>query len=185
MIEFPPVLSKRDFVNRYAAGEFGNASPTWTDPAAFERDSYPGPCHLRNGVVAGGQTHFYVPGCNILELWRGKTRPGDWFVSAQIPDDIQQTLTVQGEVMRDERGLYLYYTRVKTPMREALAKEAHHAERLTAKMILEHYLCPNSYEWIQVLLERYQDHVVEFSTFGRCWGTIPGYNTVFWETRKY
>ena len=42
-----------------------------------------------------------------------------------------------------------------------------------------------SVEWIYELLENYPDHVIEFNCFTEPWGTLPGYNVVFWEGRSY
>jgi hypothetical protein len=91
----------------------------------------------------------------------------------------------QGEVMWGLWGLELTYTTVALPMRDALLKETKLARGIIATFLLKHFLCPNSYEWLQVLLDYYPDHVVEFSTYSVNWGTLPGYNTVFWEVRKY
>jgi hypothetical protein len=70
-------------------------------------------------------------------------------------------------------------------MRDALKEESHEAHGLKAKMLLEHYLDAPSYNWLLGLLEWYPDHVVEFSCYGKKWGTVPGFNTIYWEVRKY
>lgn len=178
---YPPVLTKRDFTRRYAAGEFGNASPTWHDPVEFGSQVRPGLFHLRNRV-AGGATHYDLPWRTAYSLWLSMEDPTGWYVSGMAPTE--GTL-IQGEVMTTPRGLYLYYTTVAKPMRAALAERAESVEGIIALSLLRFYLCPNSYEWLSVLLERYPGHVVEFSTYDREWGTIPGFNTVYWEVRQY
>jgi hypothetical protein len=93
---------------------------------------------------------------------------------------------IQGEVQRGIFGLDLYYSLiVGKPMREALAEDARSVSGLQAKVIIDYFLCPNSCEWMKVLLDRYQEpsHVVEFTTLSVEWGTLPGYNTLFWEVR--
>ena len=56
---------------------------------------------------------------------------------------------------------------------------------LSATQILQAKMNDLSWQWLNYLLEEYPDHVVEFSCFSKCWGTVPGYNTVFWEVRRY
>lgn len=178
-----PVLTKRDFVRRYAAGEFGNAAPTWNTLEEFVADGYSSLCHLRNRV-AGGATYYNQEPPQIMSLWPSQADPASWYCSAMAPTP--ETL-IQGEVMQrtDGAGLYLYYSRVAQPMRNALHTRAESATGIIAVSLLRSYLDANSYDWINELLLRYPGHVVEFSTYARCWGTLPGYNTIFWEVRNY
>lgn len=179
---FEPVLTKRDFVRRYAAGEFGNASPTWP--------SLPRPVHVRRKYhirnrIAGGPTWYNIPGLFLPERWRTVCRchaPETLYVSEMAPTE--KTL-LQGEVRQSERHLDVLLTCVPLPMREALAVDSWSDYGLGASLALRTCLCPSSWEWLNVLLDRYPEHVVEFSTYAVNWGTIPGYNTVFWEVRRY
>ncbi len=205
----PPVLTKKDFVKRYAAGEFGNASPTWNTWQEVSASNYQGMVHLRNRV-AGGPTWYNIP-ANYVEpvLYYVTTldhkgtaakarayadynyklkypeKPENIYFSGMAPTP--KTL-LQGEVMRDFRdgSLYLYYSQVKKPMRDALKEKAAEASGIVADHLLRRYLCPNSREWLYVLLDRYPNHVVEFSAYGEKWGTLaPLFNTCFWEVRHY
>ena len=92
---------------------------------------------------------------------------------------------IQGEVMEGPWGLNLTWTAVKKPMRDALAVTSLYNNGLYAKLLLRKHMNDLSYEWLQYLLETYPDHVVEFSVYDYCWGTVPGHNTVFWEVRRY
>lgn len=96
-----------------------------------------------------------------------------------------ELMLIQGEVQRTTQGLYLTYSRIRKPMRDALAEEQRHLFRLEAKILLYGNLDDNSLDWLNHLLDTYDDHVVEFSTYSKHWGTVPRYNTVFWEVRKY
>lgn len=87
--------------------------------------------------------------------------------------------------MWTDQGLYLYFSRVRKPMREALKERPEEATGIKALTLLRHYLNAKSYDWLEVLLERYPDHVIEFSAYDCNWGTLPGYNCVYWECRKY
>lgn len=195
---YPPVLTKKDFVRRYEAGEFGNHSPTWNtlegfivanwqhiDPNQHLEDAHPSLFHVRNRV-AGGKTWYNCAAWYVAEVYRLAELEGihsdSLYISAMAPTE--QTL-FQGEVMRGIWGLELTYTTVAKPMRDALCECTKVARGVIANSLLRHFLCSNSYNWLEVLLDRYPDHAVEFSTYAVEWGTLPCYNTVFWEVRKY
>ena len=184
----PPVLSKADFVRRFLANEFGNRGPTWDSLNDFERSGYTGLVHLRNRV-AGGPTWYNIPANQVqakwLEICHNTTKvvePWNIYFAGMAPTE--RTL-IQGEAMESERGLALYYSTVRKPMREALAEEAVQEYGLTAILRLQYYLDPSSYDDLRMLLGEYDGHVVEFSTYEVCWGTVPNRNTVFWEIRGY
>jgi hypothetical protein len=191
--EWPPVLTKRDFVERYAKGEFGNAAPTWHDAESFLKSGYKGLVHIRNRV-AGGPTWYNVDSGRAYSLWYEITGSGldasTLYISAMCPTE--KTL-IQGEIyypVRDEHspeapGIKLLYSLIAKPMREALAVESRHATGMKAEALLRYYMNPKSYDWTQVLLDRYKNHVIEFTTLGTCWGTLEGYNTLWWEIRLY
>ena len=192
LTEYPPIRTKTQFVRLYNEGEFGNRSPTWDSPEEFayahggEIDNLRGLYHLRNRV-AGGPTKYNVSASSFKTdfLWMTVEKGvllRDIYVSEMCPTEC--TL-IQGEVMRNERGLYLYYSCVKKPMRDSLREGGREATGLVAKTLLEYYMDVNSYEWLNTLLDRYTGHVVEFTTLSRKWGTVPGYNSLFWEVRKY
>lgn len=181
-----PVLSKKDFVRRYAQGEFGNASPTWDNFDLWQSshlvlgDLY----HIRNRV-AGGKTWYNVHWSRLLSAWQiavEKCVANQLYISAMAPTE--KTL-FQGEVQRGLWGLDLHYTTVAKPMREALKVWSDHLQGILVNRLLERYLCQRSQDWLWHLLETYPDHVVEFSTYSVEWGTVPGYNTVYWEVRAY
>ena len=176
-----PVLNKRDFVRRYQANEFGNRSPTWEVEDWYNWEHQPGLFHLRSRI-AGGPTFYNLSNLECVGHIQHIDNFDDWYISEMAPTE--RTL-IQGEVQRTAWGIYLRYTRVPLPMREALAKQQDHVWGLAAKLLLQKYLCVRSYEWLEYLLDTYPCHVVEFSTYSICWGTVPGMNTVFWETRLY
>ena len=190
---YRPVKTKSDFVQRYAQGEFGNASPTWLSPERFKEEAERNGqlYHLRNGSVPGGVTFYKQKFLEAWMRWKHMSNPSDWYCSQQVPEAVEKSLLIQGEVMQAEPGsgqcgLYLYYTTVAKPMRDALRQRAQESSGIISSLLLRHYLCPNSYEWLQELLDRYPYHVVEFSTYSRKWGTLyPLFNTVFWEVRNY
>lgn len=180
-----PVLTKRDFVERYqsGAGEFGNRAPTWNTYEEFKASGYKGLVHLRNRI-AGGPTWYNIPAdevwfkfCEVCTVMSGR----DIYFSGMAPHDRN---LLQGEVCQSTEHLSLTYSTVPNlPMRDALTRKLQTAEGIRAVLLLRTNLCPNSYEWLQQLLDLYPDHVIEFSAFSCEWGTIPGFNTVFWEVR--
>lgn len=186
-MEYPPVLSKSEFCTRYVAGEFGNASPSWHTLEEFvkrPRAGMGGKFHLRNRT-ASDVTYYNVSADEVLTLWRGVERPDLWYCSEMAP---HHRGTIQGEVMQSltGAGVDLLYTSAQLPMREALALKSTQVSGILALSILREAMDPNSYDWLQVLLDRYERHVVEFTCFEIPWGTLwPNFNTVFWEVRKY
>ena len=182
-----PVLTKKDFVRRYAAGEFGNASPTWSNYRDWAADvgwRYGELFHIRNRIV-GGPTWYNVPVADLRAAWNSAVAPCGsslLYISAMAPTE--KTL-FQGEVMRGLKHLDLTFTTVAKPMRDALRERVETVSGIIALELLRHFLCPNSYDWLWHLLDEYRDHVVEFSTYNVNWGTLPNFNTVFWEVRKY
>jgi len=185
-MKYLPVLTKRDFVNRYDQGEFGNCSPTWNTYKLWlaDADNYPVEqlYHVRNRV-AGGKTYYDATQHGVTQIYDKFIHCNDeeqWYISAMCPTE--KTL-FQGEVMQTEKGLQLFYTCVPKPMREALKMQSEQVSGIMASQLLRYYLNPKSYDWLQELLDRYPFHVIELTALSTCWGTLPGYNTLFWEVR--
>ena len=188
---YKPVLTKKDFVRRYAKGEFGNHSPTWNRVSDWAID--PEGCqagiddpsklyHLRN-KIAGGKTYYDLTSHELVSLLSDIVDTvQEYYVSEMCPT--AKTI-LQGEVQQSTRHLTVRYTKVAKPMRQALATKQEHAYGLEAKSILQSAMCPNSWEWLCLLLRRYCGHVIEFTTFSVNWGTLPNFNTVIWEVRNY
>lgn len=179
------ITTKRKFVELYSKGVFGNHSPTWDTIDQFEDSGYKGLIHIRNRI-AGGATWYNVEADNVYIEYRKALKQGLYpqqlYFSAMAPTE--KTL-FQGEVQRSNRHLDLFYTTVAKPMRDALKERSRQVYGVEADLLLQYYMNQRSYEWLQHLLDTYVDHVVEFSVYGVCWGTVPGFNTIYWEVRKY
>lgn len=91
--------------------------------------------------------------------------------------------TIQGEVRLSTYGVEFRYSCLALPMRAALSQSQKTVTGLTAVMLLKQHLNASSYDWLIELLELYPDHIIEISAYSQEWGTIPGYNCVFWEVR--
>jgi len=181
-----PVNSKLDFVRRYSTGEFGNHSPTWDSLSAWSTVASSNALyHIRNRV-AGGPTFYNLCRSQVIVYWHDIVRqgvdPSTLYISEMAPTS--KTL-FQGEVQRGVWGYVLYYSRTAKPMRDALAEDGHSVSGIIASCLLRGFLCPRSYDWLMYLLNVYEGHVVEFSTYRIEWGTLAGYNTVYWEVRNY
>lgn len=182
---YPTVRSKWDFVKRYKAGEFGNASPTWNSAAECLKSNYRGLVHIRNTQI-GGATFYNVKVEDLEAKMKEVTALGynaiDLYISAMAPSE---RTTMQGEIMRGATGPRLYYNKQPVPMRTGFETERLYAGGVTSTELMRHYMNPKSYDWLQVLFDRYPGHVIEFSCYEVEWGTLPGYNTCFWEVRSY
>lgn len=166
---------------------FGNAAPTWDTLEEFLQSKHTG-CelvHIRNRV-AGAQTWYNIPAnevtATVERLWLAGWKINQFYYSLMAPTS--KTL-FQGEVQRSHNYLDLYYSTVPKPMRDSLVEGGQQCSGVRARLLLEYYLDPVSHDWLQVLLDQYPGHVVEFSTYSVCWGTIPNRNTVIWEVRNY
>lgn len=187
-----PVNTKADFVRRYRAGEFGNAAPTWETATKWIASDWSidfGQLfHLRSRIK-GGPTYYNLPANDLykLVLLHGWQDSPDWYVSAMAPTE--KTI-INGEVKEfrdfgEPAGWDLTYSTVKKTMRESLAEKTEHAQGLTAKGIIKAAMNSASYEWLNVLMDHYPNHTIEFSVYETNWGTVPGFNAVFWEVRNY
>lgn len=187
------VLSKRSFAERYnrcsgfAQSEFGNASSTWNNYDDWlAGDCRSGLFHIRNRV-AGGPTFYKVEPDNMEATWQKALRiqPASlWYISEQVPEYIEKSLRLQGEVMLAPWGYELTYSTVRKPMRDALAEQTLTTRGLRALLLLQYAMDAVSYDWLQVMLDRYAGHVIEFSSYDYTWGTLA-WNTIFWECRLY
>lgn len=178
----PPIKNKKDFVRRYQKGEFGNAGPTWETIEAFlSATDTKGYYHLRNRIP-GGPTHYDQTHEDIKKFYYHHSRPDlpNWYVSKMAPTE---KTTIQGEVRLSTYGVEFRYSCLALPMRAALSQSQKTVTGLTAVMLLKQHLNASSYDWLIELLELYPDHIIEISAYSQEWGTIPGYNCVFWEVR--
>lgn len=146
--------------------------------------------HLRNAKDPGGPTHYGLAREEVETLWVGKDKREDWYCSQMVPAEVERTLILQGEVQQafpggGRCGLELYFSTDPKPQRLALRDSGRQTSGILAGFLLREALCVRSWEWLNVLLDRYPGHVIEFSTYRRKWGMLPDYNTLFWECRLF
>lgn len=194
-MNFPPVLTKTDFVKRFEQGEFGNRSPVWKSLTEFYlaleegigqpvnlKDTF----HLRNRIK-GEKSWYNIPPIKVLEvaskaIESGEATQESLYVAAMCPTS---KTTLVGEIFRGVGGLNLSYRTEAVTMRDAMALGFKFERGYVANVILKTKMDVNSYEWLNYLLDTYEDHIVEFTVLSQCWGVLPRFNTLFWEVRKY
>ena len=183
-----PVLNKRDMTERWNRGEFGNKIRVWPSIKEFLDDedlpqdtftlrSYePGSPHCAYDLTPRQlRDRCFVLACDGVDM-------SQFYVNESA--SLDDKLLLQGEVCRSHRGLELRCSTVKKKMRLAFAKRVEDIHGLRANIILKCAMDPVAYDWVMELLDRYPDHVVEFSTWSVPFGDL-GWNTIVWEVRKY
>lgn len=184
---------KKNYV-LYEAGAYGNKFRTWDSvTAAYDAaadGSLPPEIVMRyKGSMGGAQYRGYgqaIPSESVTEYvsdWVEAGADESLIVFNEAAPD--ERLVIQGEVMRGLRGLELRYSRMKARMRTAMAEDSHRLTGALAGLTLRQAMTPASYYDITDLLDLYEGHVVEFSTYEMCLGDCRGRNTVVWEVRDY
>lgn len=177
----------------FGSGHFGNKMRQWPSLDDCIKDGFSGTVGVRSRKPSSpfckigmtvDQAREWIERC----LARGG-EPWEFYLGEDIPVEWR---TLQGEVYRGPGGLYLNYSTLQLHVRPALAQGGRHCHGLEAKLRLQHYMDPSSYDWLMELLDTYPDakhrgyetsHVVEFTTCDRPVGDTPGMNTIFWECR--
>lgn len=185
--------TKADFYQRWVAGEFGNRLRSFDTLDELRQSGYVGPVGLRYKEAGSPYCDIHVPPDEVCKRVREfvsqGARPELFTYNEPAPDHL---LTMQGELTIGLKGLALYYSRDQAPMRVALAATGRQVDGLRAKLTLEAYCNPKSYDMLIYLLDRYDPGpnvygtpVVEFSCFDVELGDMPGHNTLIWEVRDY
>ena len=175
--------TKREFRALYERGVFGNKLRTWTTYDALCDSDYHGKVSCRHVKTAG--LFLYGQSADLLrDKWPFTESPDNFHFNETPPDDL---LLIQGELSRQPTGLDLQYSTERgLALRMAINNKASlTATGLKAKMLLQHYTWPASYDDLMELLDDYPDGAVEFSTFDKAVGDKPHRNTVIWEVRAY
>ena len=193
------VRNKAQFYEMWEAGLLGNRTQIWRDPEAaywwgYEKASHsPDPTRLpeigfreirRQGTPGAGAWEK-VPWHHVLETadqWMLNGR--NFIMDDGAPDEYR---TMQGEVVRTERGLEGFLDlEGKLAMRPAMAAgHMKHYGYLQTRLLLERFMDANSRDDLDMILDLFPDHAVEFSTFTVNVGVFPRRNTLFWEVRLY
>lgn len=170
----------------YHRGLFGNRLQTWVSLEDYYASEYTGQVVLRYKGSGGGLVAYDVARHEVSSI------VADWSLQGARPQLItlnesapDKNIILQGEVMRSVDYFELRYSQMKAPMRTALAQAPKHANGVNALILLKTAMDPSSWDDLQELFDRFDDAVVEFSTWNHDIGNCAFRNTVFWEVRHY
>lgn len=182
------VTNKADMYKRLCAGEFGNTTSQyfslgdWEASKEYPRYEYWG---IRSATTAGHpKTKMYVHRDDVRDYVLLHFLTG---VNISVMVDSVRRVTAFCNAIRTENGLLV--EAVLDPERGVSWRKAMLSPvsfyRTDAVTLLRSILNANSYDDVSDLLDRYPDHVVEFSALDSCFGLIPHRNHIVWEVRKY
>jgi hypothetical protein len=173
--------NKIDFYNRYMLGEFGNRPQAWGTWGELGVSNYSGRVTIRD-MTPGGPCHY---GVSVEALRWGTVPDGVELNKCKFNEAMpDEHLTIQGNVWHDGH-LQLEYSCVAGIGHRQAVRFPLCAQGLKAVSLLKQFMDPSSYDDLQEMLDTYEGAIVEFSTYGKSVGVIPGRNTVFWEVRNY
>lgn len=180
------ISNKREMYALYQDGAFGNKLRTWADINEFLQSDYNGLVTLRyKGGLPGGLANYNVNSIEVLNVVNKLVKSGvnrDLITLNESAPDSR--LRIQGEIMRSERGLMVFWSDKKEKMRNAL-RSGVETVGLAAEFLLKRNLTPSSYGDIQELLDIYEGAVIEFSAYEMCVGCCRHRNHIIWEVRHY
>lgn len=181
------VKTKTEMYALLANGVLGNTVPQWFDVDSWmpHRNKYKwwgvrtltpgGPCWLNVWMP-------HVPNwCHQAKI------DGHRYNISPMVDRIAR-VTMWANVWDSPTGLVLEcfeYPPIEGSWRELMPTKAIGYTGVVANQILKRHLNANSLDDLEILLERYPNHVVELSALETCFGTVPGRNAVIWEVRNY
>lgn len=163
-------------------GAFGNHLQIFRTEGELLSSGFSGPVGVRCVGKPGSPFYFHRTVANAVVIVRELRSKGidAVFQESVLPNHI----TIQGEVCYVDGLLCLTYSTAKTHMREAL-KTAKTVTGFKARSILNTYADPSSMDDIDLILETYKDHVIEFTAFSTCVGCLKGRTVCIWEVRLY
>jgi len=182
------ITSKKQFYELWKGLRLGNRIAVFENVKEFLKSGWTGSISIRYREAGSPYKAFHVPAHKVLDKVAEFVKQGAnenlFTFNESAPDDC---LLIQGEVQyvyETGNGLTLTYNTKKCSMKEAMIDPLT-ATGLKAKMIMEYYMKPKSYEMIKDLFELYPDDVIEFGVYGRNLGIMSGHNCIIWEIRGY
>ncbi len=184
------VRDKAEFYSLYNRKLLGNMLRNWTHAewsALHKRGTYPvDVIAARCTSRASAPMRYDLKPADALQWVHDTAKaqgidPTAYQLSELAPD---HTNTLQAELMRDEKYMYLRYTLFSHKRMRDCINDSHHVSGLKALGLLKAYMDAPSYDYTMDLLDRYPDSVIEFCCYERAVGLF-GWNTLFWEVRDY
>lgn len=180
------INTKSEFLRRSTLGLLGNCMPLWESVREARNAGYHGPVMLRYREASSLFMRPHVPLDEVDALIDSLAPQGalrELFYLSWADPKIPRTLNA--EVWRAPGGLYLNYGTSQINLRDDLTQNGRHVQGSAATAILRWACCPNSFDDIEELLDRYPDHVIELTAYASFLGNLPGRNTIVWEVRHY
>lgn len=183
----PSIKTKEECYSLYHSGFFGNKVRTWDSIDELKKSRYKGKVSLRSRKKIGWGKAVYNLSVEdaekkILDLNSLGVMEESITINESPPDD---RLIFQGELTRNEKGLYILYSEEKMGMNDALKKRQKNVFGLKAEMMLRTFFFPGSLEHIYELLELFPEDIIEFSCYEINVGIIEPRNVIIWEVRNY
>lgn len=183
----PTVQTKNEGYLLYLNGFYGNKPRTWNSYDELINSKYQGNVTLRTKqrINGHGITKYNLNlnnAKNEMEklLENGFNKQHITF-NESMPDNL---LLIQGELTRMHQGLYFTYSTEKTQMNTAMKNNPQIATGLTAKLLLEKNMSPESFEDLNILLDTFPNDIIELSCWGKNIGNLPRRNSLIWEIRS-
>jgi hypothetical protein len=184
--EAGPVRTKSEFLELAASGRMGNQMPSWPSPEEAVASGYRGPVMIRymepNSPFMRPDIPMDEVPSEIVRLVALGAAREKLYLTHMTPSCGRR---INGELWRSPSGLYLNYSTSQAHLRESLHESGRHAERSAAMAVLRATCDPDSVDDMLLLLDRHPDSVIEFTSYERPMGTIPGRTVVIWEVRNY
>lgn len=179
------IRSKYQFLELYIAGVLGNRFEVWTDYRdAIAANAFVGFREIGN--AGGGKFEMALPE-QIEAVARRWMYEGRKFYLNAGDYTIQKKATIQGEICNLVDGWHgftgpAHEYKMRDMFKRGLAT-AHNG--LHTRHILRNYLCPNSLDDVDALLDLYPEATIEFTSYKCDVGILPNRNTIIWEVRNY
>jgi hypothetical protein len=182
------VAGKAQNYRLWQGGFYGNKLRAWRTLPDLYNSDYRGNTTIRYlGDVGGQWCRYDVPfdlvGPATHELMCDGADIDRIMYNEALPDE---SLVLQGELWTGaDAWLWMRYSTVCKKMRDALAETTQFSSGLKSLNLLKSHMSPSSFSDLEVLIERYRDHAIEFSVCSCPFGNTAGRNAVVWEVRSY
>ena len=178
--------NKRDFLAAQAAGLTGNHLQTWATVTEYQASDFRRQVGLRSRIVGSRLNRFYIwpheMDDALAEAVSLDISIDSLYVNESPPQP--EHVIIQGEVTRNEHGLYIFYSTAGEVMRVAL-KTAVAVTGLKAKAILEYHMPAADLDDLYDIMDSYPESVIEFTIYDSKVGKIPNRRCLIWEVRNY
>jgi hypothetical protein len=177
------ITNKQQMYALLRSGFLGNTTPSYYNLEEWRPNRHQSQLWgLRSMIPNDPAGVLDLPTASV-EAWVTANLKAGFSISPMV----DQWLTFRGEVLDGPGGLTLcgLFGLRDIKWRTAFARHLMTWEGVLATSILQQVMNENSYSDLWDLIERYPNHVIEFTCLDRCYGTIPHRNAIVWEVRDY